>query len=205
LLANLTKDESLAVQIAALDLVVPRGSVNSAKNRNPTSELALLEAQRVYLAQGAWRGEGRLLRAQRALASGETESAERELKAAIRQEPFFEGGYLNLADLYRLKMEEARARAVLQAGLKKLPDSGMLHYSLGLAWVRSKEYDLGLAALLLASELAPARTDFFYALLLVEDALGRRAAAQGRIMQRYGGKPPEAIAQLLRRWQREAL
>jgi tetratricopeptide (TPR) repeat protein len=204
LLANLTKDESLAVQIAALDLVVPRGSVNSAKNRKP-SELALLEAQRVYLAQGAWRGEGRLLRAQRALALGETEAAERELKAAIRQEPFFEGGYLNLADLYRLKMEEARARAVLQAGLKKLPDSEMLHYSLGLAWVRSKEYDLGLAALLLASELAPARTDFFYASLLVEDALGRRAAAQGRIRQRFGGQPPEAIAQLLRRWQREAL
>ena len=202
LLANLTQDESLAVQIAALDLVMPRGSVNSAKNRNPTSELALLEAQRVYLAQGAWRGEGRLLRAQRALALGETEAAERELKAAIRQEPFFEGGYLNLADLYRLKMEEARARAVLQEGLKKLPDSGMLHYSLGLAWVRSKEYDLGLAALLLASELAPARTDFFYASLLVEDALGRRASAQGRIMQRFGGQPPEAIAQLLRRWQR---
>ena len=202
LLANLTQDKSLAVQIAALDLVMPRGSVNSAKNRNPTSELALLEAQRIYLAQGAWRGEGRLLRAQRALALGETEAAERELKAAIRQEPFFEGGYLNLADLYRLKMEEARARAVLQEGLKKLPDSGMLHYSLGLAWVRSKEYDLGLAALLLASELAPARTDFFYASLLVEDALGRRASAQGRIMQRFGGQPPEAIAQLLRRWQR---
>ena len=79
----------------------------------------------------------------------------------------------------------------------------MLHYSTGLTHIRLKAYQEAEPFLEKASEIAPARADFFYTYLVLLDALGKRSEALDRIKARYPtGAPPPQIDQLQKNWQR---
>ncbi|MDC1299451.1 hypothetical protein N8Z64_07835, partial [Pseudomonadales bacterium] len=149
------------------------------------------------------RGEGRLQRAQRQIHQGDWSGAVAELQAAVAQDPYFVGGYLNLADVRRQQGRDSAALAVLLQGLDRLPSEALLHYSVGLTHIRLKAYAAAQPFLAEASALAPARTDFFYAYLVLMDALGKRVEALGRIKARYPTGAPPQIDQLQKHWQRE--
>ena len=201
---GLLRDPVLAVRLAALQIWPQRdltGSMAGAAN------LALLKAMQaaadISLRQIAWRGEGRLQRAQRQIHQGDWSGAVAELQAAVAQDPYFVGGYLNLADVRRQQGRDSAALAVLLQGLDRLPSEALLHYSVGLTHIRLKAYAAAQPFLAEASALAPARTDFFYTYLVLMDALGKRPEALDDIKARYpGGARPPQIEQLQRNWQR---
>jgi tetratricopeptide (TPR) repeat protein len=157
----------------------------------------------ISLRQIAWRGEGRLQRAQRQIHQGDWSGAVAELQAAVAQDPYFVGGYLNLADVRRQQGREDEALRVLTRGLDRLPKEAILHYSAGLTHIRLKAYAAARPFLAEASALAPARADFFYTYLVLMDALGKRPEALDYIKARYpGGSRPPQIEQLQENWQR---
>ena len=200
-LAALQTDRLRAVRLAALAMHAGEAALSGTANDqlmdiNPS----LLSEYDAFLVQNAWRGEGRLVRADQAQRLGDWRAVEQELRMAIDLDPHFEGGYVNLADLYRRLDRDNEGREVLEQGISKVPTSGMLHYSLGLLMIRAKAYERASLMLREATALAPAQVDVFYTLLLVEDALGRRGQAKSMAVERYPSAMPQAIKDLLLQW-----
>ena len=201
---GLLNDPVRAVRLAALPLW--RGADPMA-SEGTQIDLAALKAMQaaadLALRQIAWRGEGRLQAADHLMMTDDWPGAVAELQAAIAQDPYFLGGYLNLADVRRQQGRDPEALAVLGLGLDRLPTSAMLYYSAGLTHIRLKDYQAAQPFLEKASEIAPARVDFFYTYLALLDALGKRSEALDRIKARYptGARPPQ-IDQLQKNWQR---
>jgi tetratricopeptide (TPR) repeat protein len=94
--------------------------------------------------------------------SGSTALAETLLRAALRKEPWFSAAHLNLADLYRERGDEERARETLSAGLERAADRPMLDHALGLALIRAKRPQEALAHFRRARDADPNRTRFGY-------------------------------------------
>ena len=201
---ELLRDPVLAVRLAAAQNWQQGNLATSAvRSANLTSLRAMQAAADISLRQIAWRGEGRLQRAQRQIHQGDWSGAVAELQAAVAQDPYFVGGYLNLADVRRQQGREDQALSVLTRGLDRLPKEAILHYSAGLTHIRLKAYAAARPFLAEASALAPARADFFYTYLVLMDALGKRPEALDYIKARYpGGSRPPQIEQLQENWQR---
>ncbi len=160
--------------------------VKAAGDEYAASQRALLE-----------RPEARLNLAQLELAQGQPDAAEAELRAALRLDPHFVPGYVNLADLTRSTRDEREAEGVLRDGLARQPEAPALHHALGLALVRQGRPQEGLAALARAFELAPdeARFGYVYAVALhdLEHADEARAVLV-RVLERARGSRDARLA-----------
>jgi Flp pilus assembly protein TadD len=93
---------------------------------------------------------------------GDMASAERDILAAIRLDPFFVPAYVNLADVYRTRGRDADGVRVLREGLGVVPDSAILHHALGLALVRMQRTGDALSEFKRATALDPANARFAY-------------------------------------------
>jgi len=92
----------------------------------------------------------------------DTASAERDILAAIRLEPFFVPAYVNLADVYRVRGRDADGVRVLREGLRVAPESAILHHALGLALVRMQRTGDALSEFKRATVLEPNNARFAY-------------------------------------------
>jgi tetratricopeptide (TPR) repeat protein len=94
--------------------------------------------------------------------------AEAAYKKAIENEPYFPGGYINLADLYRVQDREAEGEKVLRAGLVKNPGAAVIHHALGLLLIRKRQSEQAMDFLAKAAELEAenARYCYVYAVAL---------------------------------------
>jgi Tfp pilus assembly protein PilF len=132
---------------------------------------------------------------------GDGASAEKELKAAIRLEPFFIPAYVNLADLYRATSRDPEGEQILREGLKLAPRSAILHHALGLALVRMKRSDNALVELERATTLEPgnARLEYVYAVAL--HSAGKVDAAIARLEKALLSHPNDrSILEALQRF-----
>ena len=120
---------------------------------------------------------------------GEAAKAEQEIKAAIALDPRFVPAYANLADLYRAQGRDAEGERVLRDGLKSVPNSAMLHHSLGLALVRMKRTDTALGEFERATILVPANARFAYVYAVALHSLGKVEAAIARLEKAYLAHP----------------
>ena len=87
--------------------------------------------------------------------------------------PSFAPAAANLADLYRQLGREADAETVLRQALERSPQDAGLHHALGLALVRLKREDEGLAELGRAAELERARARYAYVYAVALGSKGR--------------------------------
>ncbi|MCW8865924.1 MAG: multiheme c-type cytochrome [Colwellia sp.] len=125
----------------------------------------------------SWRGEGRANQGMLAAQMGDMSAAEKSLKAAINIEPYFETGYINLADLYRSQQRSALVTSVLSSGMKKIPNSGSLNYSFGLHLVRQKKLDKAIAYFEKSMNLSPNDPQYAYTFVLALDSSGQSQQA----------------------------
>jgi len=132
-LKPLLKDPRKAIRVAAARSLVDAG-VSVANLMVFKQAFAELEFANEL---SRWRGEGRLNKGIVEITRGDVKRGEQSLKAAIEVEPYFEQGYINLADIYRSQQRPMQVNGVLNKGLKALPKSAALHYSYGLHLIRA--------------------------------------------------------------------
>ncbi len=172
-LSPLLNDKRKAIRVAAA-----RSLVNSdiaAANQQAFNQAfsELLQSHQLT----SWRGEGRANEGLLALDTNQVTKAEKAFLGAIRVEPYFDTGYINLADLYRTQQRNADVASVLEKGMKNLPTSAALKYAYGLHLVRAKQHAKALAFFEQASLLEPTSSQYLYAFVLSLD--GQSDTAKG--------------------------
>jgi predicted CXXCH cytochrome family protein len=122
---------------------------------------------------------------------GNTAQAESELTAALRLDPFFVPAYVNLADVYRLQSKDADGERILRLALTRIPNSAVLHHSLGLALVRLKRTDEALGQFARAAALDPENARFAYVYAVALHSSGRVKAAIAQLESALATHPDD--------------
>ena len=134
----------------------------------------------------SWRGEGRANQGLLALETNQISTAEQAFLGAITVEPYFDTGYINLADLYRTQQRSAEVASVLAKGMKNLPNSGALQYAYGLHLVRVQQHSKALGFFEQATIVEPQSPQYLYAYILSLDGQGETVKAVNKLQKRIG-------------------
>ncbi len=177
ILMPLLNDKYKAIRVAAaLSLVDAKVS-----GKDQTTFISAFKELQLSNEISSWRGEGRMNQGINALQSGDVFAAEKAFKSTIVIEPYFETGYINLADLYRSLQKPAQVRSVLIKGMKNLPKSGAIKYSYGLHLVRQKTIDKAVSFFENSMSLSPTNSQYAYTYVLAMDGAGKSAEALNKL------------------------
>jgi predicted CXXCH cytochrome family protein len=121
----------------------------------------------------SWRGEGRANQGALAIEMSNFNDGEKSFKKTIEIEPYFETGYINLADIYRSQKKPFQVASVLSKGIKNNPKSAAIHYSYGLYFVRQKDMKKAIDLFDKAMALMPDNPQYAYTYLLALDGVGQ--------------------------------
>ncbi|MFW2405183.1 MAG: tetratricopeptide repeat protein, partial [Gammaproteobacteria bacterium] len=134
------------------------------------------------------------------------EEAERAYGTALRMNPQFVPGYVNLADLYRALGRDIEGEELLRSALERIPPGSQssLHHSLGLTLVRMGRLPEAVTELGMAANAADAEPQSVLAYALALDAQGESGAAaevlEGALVR--FGEYPQLVATLVNVYQR---
>ena len=120
---------------------------------------------------------------------GDLAGAEAELRSAIRMEPSSIPAYVNLADVYRASGRDADGVRLLREGLASAPNSGVLHFALGLALTRLNRGDTALREFARAAGLEPGNARFAYVHAIALHSAGKVNAAIARLRSALTAHP----------------
>lgn len=162
--------------------------------------------------------------------TGDFSMAEQSYQKALVLVPLYVPAMINLADLYRLQARDDKAEKILQRALDAaknnaevalqeqadqavqaphlssayiaaLQQQATVEYSLGLLYIRSKNYQQAASALNNAASFAPQNPDYLYAYCLTLDALGQRARAVELLIASPMLANNRQLSALLNSWQ----
>ncbi|GFO82724.1 MAG: hypothetical protein A49_23510 [Methyloceanibacter sp.] len=146
LVAPLLDDPVRGVRIEAAFLLAgtPAGTLSAAdRERLEKAETEFVAAQML----NADRPESQSLLARYYVRKGALDKAEAAYKTALELSPHFTPAAVNLADLYRQQGRDGEGIAVLREAIQLSPNDAGLYHALGLALVRAKKQDEGVARL----------------------------------------------------------
>jgi len=129
----------------------------------------------------SWRGEGRANQGAIAIETNNLVAAEVAFLGAINVEPYFEAGYINLADLYRVQQRPKKAASVFVKALKNLPKSAAIKYAYGLHFVRQKNLAQALVLFEQAMVLSTNNAQYAYTFVLAMDGTGQSTQALDKL------------------------
>ena len=129
----------------------------------------------------SWRGEGRANQGSLAIETNNMLAAEKAFQGAIKVEPYFEIGFINLADVYRIQQQPQQTEAVLVKGMKNLPKSSAIKYAYGLHLVRQKNLSKSVVFFEKAMLLSPDNGQYAYTFVLAMDGTGQSAQALNKL------------------------
>lgn len=186
-ISPLLTDRYKAIRVAAARSLV---TSDIAKEDQPLFDKAfkaLVHANEV----NSWRGEGLANQGVLAMEMNDLAQTEESFKKAIKIEPYFEAGYINLADIYRAQQRAFQVATVLLKGIKNLPNSANLHYAYGLHLIRQKEMKKAINSFKAAMGLSPDNPQFSYTYILALDGnkQSKKALSQLKaLIQNYQNK-----------------
>jgi tetratricopeptide (TPR) repeat protein/ssDNA-binding Zn-finger/Zn-ribbon topoisomerase 1 len=176
-LKPLLNDQYKSVRVAAARSIVTSKIAIADQSLFDKAFKALIHANEV----NSWRGEGVANKGVLAIEMNDLTQAEKSFKKSINIEPYFETGYINLADIYRAQQKPVLVASVLSKGIKNNPKSADLHYSYGLHFVRQKKLDKGLFHFEKAMTLMPNNAQYAYTYVLGLDGAGRSKEALAKL------------------------
>ncbi|UWU95355.1 cytochrome c3 family protein [Bradyrhizobium sp. CB1015] len=126
-------------------------------------------------------------------------AAEAEYRAALRLDPSFSAGAVNLSDLYRQLGRDSDGEKVLREALAASAQDASLHHALGLTLVRLKRSEEALDELRRAASLDPGQMRYAYVYAVGLNGMGRRDDALSVLNQSLRGHPndPELLSAAL--------
>jgi len=162
--------------------------------------------------------------------TGDFSAAEQSYQKALVLVPLYVPAMINLADLYRLQGRDDKAEKILQRALDAaknnaavtlqeqagqvvqaphlssayiaaLQQQATVEYSLGLLYIRGKNYQQAASALNNAASFAPQNPDYLYAYCLTLDALDQRARAVELLIASPMLANNRQLSALLNSWQ----
>lgn len=161
---------------------------------------------------------------------GDFSAAEKSYQKALALVPFYVPAMINLADLYRIQQRDDKAEKILQRALDAakntaevtlkeqadqavqaprlssayiaaLQQQATVEYSLGLLYVRGKNYQQAASRLKNAASFAPQNSDYLYAYCLTLDALDQRPHAVELLIASPLLANNRQLSTLLKSWQ----
>lgn len=105
------------------------------------------------------------------------DEAEAQYETALRLDPSFVPALVNLADLDRQRGMNEAGVDILRKAMDLEPNNADVRHSLGLAFVRQKNYPDALAQLSKAAELAPDNARYAYVYAIALNSTGARGEA----------------------------
>ena len=188
-LQPLLKDSMLSVRLAA-----------SQAMRQGTDDW--VKANGEYIAAQRYnsdRPEARANLGSALLAQNDIQGGQAALQSAIKLDPGFSLGYLNLADSYRALGDEAMSEQTLREALRHGRENiGAVQFALGLSLVRQGKYEPALAALAEASRREPDNVQFTYTYAVALHDRGQKRAAISLLENAIKRRPNEAqLAELV--------
>ena len=117
------------------------------------------------------------------------EKSEQAYKEAIRLNPLFGQGYVNLADLYRRQGREEGAEQLLRDGSKLIKNNADLYHTLGLLLVRKKRRTEAAKFLRLAAKKETNRPRYHYVYAITLNSSGDVKAALAVLKAAYEKYP----------------
>jgi tetratricopeptide (TPR) repeat protein len=172
----LLEDAVLAVRVEAARILAPLAGAELTEDAQEHLARGLKEYRATQLAN-AERPESHLNLGLLDSALQRPEAADQAYRTALRLDPNFAPAYVNLADLYRALSRDTDGEAVLQQGLKHLPDAASLHHALGLLRIRQGQLPAAITALARAAELAPENARYAYVQALALERAGQATDA----------------------------
>lgn len=154
--SSLINDQFKAIRIQAAQHLLYRSEHQLAGITKAVDELTT--SNQVNM----WRGEGGLNASMVHMGMQQLKPAIASLKQSIEVDPHFEASYVNLSDLYRSINETSAEHSTLLAGLKANPNSGLLHYTFGLALVRKQQKTNAISSFKRAKSLMPNNVQYAY-------------------------------------------
>jgi tetratricopeptide (TPR) repeat protein len=172
-ISPLLNDRYKAIRVAAARSLVTSDIAKEDQSLFDKAFKALMHVNDV----NSWRGEGLANQGVLAMEMNNLAKTEESFKKAIKIEPYFEAGYINLADIYRAQQKPFLVASVLSKGIKNNPESADLHYSYGLHFVRQKKLDKGMVHFEISMTLMPNNAQYAYTYVLGLDGLGQTKQA----------------------------
>jgi len=172
-LTPLLSDDYKSVRVAAAGSLV---SSNISSVNQTVFDQAFKELIHVN-SINSWRGEGAANQGMLAFKMNKLSEAEKAFKHSIKVEPYFEVGYINLADIYRAQQKPLQVASVLNKGIENNPKSAALYYSYGLHFVRQKNIEKGLPLFEKSMTLMPDNAQYAYTFVLAMDGSGQSKEA----------------------------
>jgi predicted CXXCH cytochrome family protein len=120
------------------------------------------------------------------------DQADSAYRTALRLEPKFVPAMVNLADLDRMRGQDAQGLDLLRQAILLEPGNAEAHHALGLVLVRQRAYAAALPELRRASELAPDNARFLYTYAIALNSTGSANEALALLQQAHTTFPGNA-------------
>lgn len=104
---------------------------------------------------------------------GEWQQAEHAYRTAIELNPAYTPAWVNLADFYRGRQDEAAADKTLREAIAGMPGVADLHYALGLSLIRRQQAAAAVAELQQAATLNPDNPRYIYVYAVALNSTGK--------------------------------
>ncbi|MEM5555741.1 multiheme c-type cytochrome [Pseudocolwellia sp. AS88] len=176
-LSLLLQDQYKAIRVAAARGLVTSELLSTDKPLFDKAFKALINSNQI----NSWRGEGIANQGVLAIEMNNISAAEKSFINAIKVDPYFETGYINLADIYRAQQKPFQVASVLSKGIKNNPKSADLHYAYGLYFVRQKKIEKGITLFEQAMTLMPGNPQYAYTYILALDGAGQANQALAKL------------------------
>ena len=161
----LLEDPLRAIRFAAITALLPAYAQLSGSARNQLDQA--LEEYMAYLDSNQDRAEALTNRSLVHQARGNYPAAEQDLKLALKRNPSWVPGLVNLADLYRASGRNTQAGALLQQAIALSPRTGQVRVATALWQVRQGDMASALSLLAEGHRLGPeAGVGYVYAVAL---------------------------------------
>ncbi|MFT6987695.1 MAG: tetratricopeptide (TPR) repeat protein [Psychromonas sp.] len=117
-------------------------------------------------ALSTWRAEGLLNQAEVVITNNDVQQAIKLVQQAIDRDPYFDGSYINLAELYRALGDTAKENDVYLLAKEKRINSAQFNFSLGLFYIRNSNVNDALTHFSVAVKKQPENSQYLYIYLL---------------------------------------